>query len=78
MTLIRSLLMRAAQRVASDPEMRQKAGEFCRDELAPRLGAAREELRDLSRDKRPSREPAQFMRSLGRRVAEINRKRDET
>ena len=74
MTLIRTLLLRAARRAANDPEVRQKAGEFCRDELAPRLGAARDELRDLSQRKNPAREPSQFMRSLGRRIAEINRK----
>ncbi len=73
MTFLRSLLGQALRRAASDPKLRDKTREIAQEEVAPRLAAARDELRDLAGDSHSKG----FLYSLGRRIGEINRRRDE-
>ena len=77
MALLRGLLGQVFRRAASDPEVRKKVGAFTKDEVAPRLAAARDELRDLSSQSGSGDASEPFMRRLGRRVAEVNRHRSE-
>ena len=76
MSLLRHILGQAVRRAAQNPELRAKAGEFCRDEVTPRLSAARDELHDLTKEADPRKDTGQFLRALGRRVAAINRSDD--
>ncbi len=76
MPLLRNIMFQAARRLAQDPRMRQKAGEVYQDSVAPRLSAARDELRDLSSEVSPTKDPKGFARALGRRIAEINKSQD--
>ena len=78
MSLLRNVLLQAARRAANDPKVRAKAGDFAREEAAPRLKAAHDELKDLRAEARASDEPHSFLRLLGRRVGQINRRGDET
>lgn len=73
MTLLRTLLTQAFRKAAGDPEVRAKAGDFTRREVAPRLSAARDELKDLAAEAGSKDGPREFMRLLGRRVAKVNR-----
>ena len=74
MSLLRNVLMQAARRAASDPKVRARAGEIARDEAVPRLKAARDELKDLHAEARDSDEPHAFLRLLGRRIGQVNRR----
>ncbi|MEM7169295.1 MAG: hypothetical protein AAF530_03955 [Pseudomonadota bacterium] len=76
MPLFRNLIFQAARRLAQDPKARAKAGEMYQDSVRPRLSAARDELRDLSNEASPTRDPKGFARALGRRVAQIQKNRD--
>ena len=77
LSLLRSILSQIARRAASDPEFRAKAGSFARDEVVPRVSAARDELTDLAKKASPREDPRGFLRLLGRRVAEINKRDPE-
>ena len=89
MPLIRTLLVRAARRIASDPRAQAKAAEVFHEEVAPRaakawqdtkprLKAAKDELKDLASETNPLREPARFAGKLTRRISQVNRRtRDE-
>jgi hypothetical protein len=76
MSLLRYFFGRAMRRAAQSPEIRAKAGDFCREEVSPRLAAARDELHDLAKEADPRKNTGQFLRALGRRVASINRDDD--
>jgi len=84
MPLIRTLLARAARRIASDPRAQAKAADVYRQEVAPRaskawqetkprLNAAKGELKDLAAEADPLREPARFAAKLTKRIGEVNR-----
>ena len=77
LALLRGLLGQVFRRAASDPKVRAKVGTFTKDEVAPRLAAARDELRDLASESGSGNSPEPLMRRLGRRVAEVNRHRSE-
>lgn len=74
MPLLRSLLIGAARRIASNPEVQARAAETYESQVRPRLKAAGEELRDLARETDPRRDPAGFARRLGQRIRDVNRR----
>ena len=74
MLLLRNLLISAARRIASNPEVQARAAETYESEVKPRLTAAGDELRDLARENDPLRDPLGFARRLGARVREVNRR----
>jgi hypothetical protein len=74
LSLLRNVLLQAARRAANDPQVRERAGEVAREEAVPRLKAARDELKDLAAEARASDEPHAFLRLLGRRVGQVNRR----
>ena len=74
MPLLRNLLIGAVRRIASNPAVRARAAEAYRSEVQPRLRAAGDELRDLTRDADPLRDPAGFARRLGARIRDVNRR----
>ena len=74
MPLLRNLLIGAARRIASNPEVQARAAEAYEDQVKPRLRAAGDELRDIAREADPRRDPAGFARRLGARIREINRR----
>ena len=76
MTLLRNLVLQAARKLAQDPKTRAKAGEVYQDSVKPRLGAAKDELKDLAAEASPTKDPKGFARALGRRVAQIQKNRD--
>ena len=73
--MLRNLLIGAARRIASNPEVRSRAAETYEAAVKPRLQAAGEELRDLTRDSDPLRDPGGFARRLGERIREVNKRR---
>lgn len=74
MPLFRNLLISAARRIASNPQVRARAAESYEAEVKPRLQAAGDELRDIAREHDPLGDPLGFARRLGARVREINRR----
>ncbi|MPZ09941.1 MAG: hypothetical protein GEU89_06965 [Kiloniellaceae bacterium] len=74
MPLLRNLLIGAARRIAGNPEVQARAAETYRSEVKPRLQAAGDEWRDLTRDADPLRDPAGFARRLGARIRDVNRR----
>ncbi|MGD1880497.1 MAG: hypothetical protein ACFB13_23725 [Kiloniellaceae bacterium] len=73
--MLRNLLIGAARRIANNPEVRSRAAETYEASVKPRLQAAGEELRDLTRDSDPLRDPGGFARRLGERIREVNKRR---
>jgi hypothetical protein len=76
MVLLRNLLIGAARRIASNPEVQARAARTYESEVKPRLRAAGDELRDLAGETDPRRDPAGFARRLGRRIRDISRSGD--
>lgn len=74
MPLLRNLLITAARRLASHPQVRARAAETYEAEVKPRLQAAGDELRDIAREHDPLSDPLGFARRLGARVREINQR----
>ena len=74
MPLFRNLLISAARRIASNPEVRARAAETYEAEVKPRLQAAGDELRDIAREHDPLADPLGFARRLGARVRDVNRR----
>ena len=74
MTLLRSLLMSAARKIAADPRARAKASEVVEKDVQPKLSAAKDELADLVAETNPLEDPKAFVRKLKHRVAEVNRR----
>jgi hypothetical protein len=72
--LLRNLLIGAVRRIASNPEVQARAAETYQSEVKPRLRAAGDELRDLTRETDPLRDPAGFARRLGARIRDVNRR----
>jgi len=72
--LLRNLLISAARRLASNPEVQARATQTYESEVKPRLQAAGDELRDIAREHDPLGDPLGFARRLGARVREINRR----
>ncbi len=81
MPLLRSLLMRAALRIASDPRVQAKAAEVYDGEVKPRaeaawsrakpkLAAAKAELREVAREADPRGRARELARKLKRRLDE--------
>lgn len=79
MPLLRHLLLRAARHIASDPRVQARAAEFLRSDVRPRaeaawqrakpkLEAAQAELRAVSREVDPRREPGKFAVKLKERL----------
>lgn len=66
--------MQAARRIAADPRARAKAAEFVDQEVKPRLAAARDELKEISAEADPVRNPRDFAYRLGARIGRLNRK----
>src|SRR3546814_4574144 len=58
--LLRTLLIGAARRIASNPEVQARAAETYDTEVKPRLQAAGDELRNLTRRSDPLRTPHGF------------------
>lgn len=75
MPLLRRLLIGAARRIASNPEVQARAADTYEHRVKPRLQAAGDELRDLARENDPLRDPLGFARRLGERVRNVNRRR---
>lgn len=78
MPLLRSLLMRAARWVATDPRVQAKAADLYHREVKPRaeaawqetkpkLDAARRDLGDIARETDPRRDPKGFAKKLKQR-----------
>lgn len=74
MPLLRNLLIGAARRIASNPEVQTRAAQTYETEVKPRLRAAGDELRDIARESDPRRDPAGFARRLGARIRDVNRR----
>lgn len=74
MPLLRNLLIGAARRIASNPEVQTRAAQAYESEVKPRLQAAGDELRDIARETDPRQDPAGFARRLGARIRDINRR----
>lgn len=75
MTLMRSLLWRAARRIAADPRVRAEAKAVYRREVEPRvktawaetrpkIDRARSELAEAAREADPRQDPRAFLRSV--------------
>jgi len=72
--LLRRLLIGAARRIASNPEVQARAAESYEASVKPRLRAAGDELRDLAREADPLRDPAGFARRVGARIRDVNKR----
>ncbi len=79
MTILRSLLMNAARRLAADPRARAKAAEVVEAEIKPRaraavektkpkIDAAKAEIRNIAAETDPLDKPAEFAGRLTRRI----------
>jgi len=87
MPLLRSLLIRAAKQIATDPRVQAKAVEIIRTEVQPRaeaawqsarpkLASARAELAKITRESDPLRDPKGFARKLRERLARPEEEED--
>lgn len=74
MPLLRNLLIGAARRIASNPEVQARAAQTYETEVKPRLRAAGDELRDIARETDPRRDPGGFARRLGARIRDVSRR----
>lgn len=74
MPLLRNLLISAARRIASNPEVQSRAADTYQKSVKPRLSAAREELQDLTRDSDPLKDPGGFARRVRDRIREVNKR----
>src|SRR3546814_18841210 len=70
--LLRNLLIGAARLIASNPEVQARAAETYATEGKPRLQAAGDELRDLTRESDPLSYPLGFSRPPGASVREAH------
>src|SRR3546814_14432301 len=71
--LLRNLLIGAARRIASNPEVHARAAETYQTEVKPRLQAAGAAPRDLTRQRDPLRDPPDFARRPAPRVRDVHR-----
>lgn len=74
MPLLRNLLVSAARRIASNPEVQARAADTYEKSVKPRISAAREELQDLARENDPLKDPGGFARRIRDRVREVNKR----
>lgn len=74
MPLLRNLLVSAARRIASNPEVQARAVDTYEKSVKPRISAAREELQDLARENDPLKDPGGFARRIRDRVREVNKR----
>lgn len=74
MPLLRNLLVSAARRIASNPEVQARATDTYEKSVKPRISAAREELQDLARESDPLKDPGGFARRIRDRVREVNKR----
>lgn len=81
MPLLRSLLLRAAKEIATNPELRARAVEVIDREVKPRaqaawtrtkptLDAAKAELQDIAAETDPRDDPAGFARKVKERFVD--------
>ncbi len=84
MMILRHILARAAAKLAGDPRVQAKVAELVDDEIKPRaaaawrrtkpkLEAAREDLRDIARERDPRRDPAGFAAKVKKRFLDRDR-----
>ncbi len=86
MPLLRTLLMRAARRVAADPRVQAKAADLYHREVKPRaeaawedakpkLDAARRDLGEIARETDPRRDPKGFAKKVKQRFIDRDEER---
>ena len=79
MPILRNLIFKAAQRIATDERVQKKAAETYHDEIKPRADAAwvatkpridktRDDIKKIAQETRPTEEPAQFAGRAARRI----------
>ena len=84
MMILRHILTRAAAKLARDPRVQAKVAELVEEEIKPRaaaawrrtkpkLEAAREDLRDIARERDPRRDPAGFAAKVKERFLKRDR-----
>ncbi len=84
MVILRHILARAAAKLASDPRIQAKVAEVVEEKVKPRaaaawrrtkpkLEAARNDLRDIARERDPRRDPAGFAAKVKERFLKRDR-----
>ena len=79
MPILRNLIFKAAQRIATDERVQQKAAETYHDEIKPRADAAwvatkpriyktRDDIKKIAQETKPTEEPALFAGRAARRI----------
>ena len=85
MPLLRRVLMMAAQRLAADPRVRQKAAEVFENEVKPRaktawrevepkVQAVRDDIKDTARDVDVRKDPVGFAKEAANKIRQRRRK----
>ena len=81
MPILRNLIFKAAQRIATDERVQKKAAETYHDEIKPRADAAwvatkpridktRDDIKKIAQETKPTEEPAHFAGRAARRIFE--------
>ena len=79
MPILRNLIFKAAQRIATDERIQKKAAETYHDEIKPRADAAwvatkpridktRDDIKKIAQETKPTEEPALFAGRAARRI----------
>ena len=79
MPILRNLIFKAAQRIATDERIQQKAAETYHDEIKPRADAAwvatkpridktRDDIKKIAQETKPIEDPALFAGRAARRI----------
>ena len=79
MPILRNLIFKAAQRIATDERVQQKAAETYHDEIKPRADAAwvamkpridktHDDIKKIAQETKPTEEPAHFAGRAARRI----------
>lgn len=67
MALLKTLLWKAAQRLASDPRMREIAADAY-DKARPKVEETARQIRDAAREASPLDDPTEFARNVKKRL----------
>jgi hypothetical protein len=67
MPILRNLIFKAAQRIATDERVQQKAAETY-EATKPRIDKTRDDLKKIAQETKPTEEPALFAGRAARRI----------
>ena len=79
MPILRNLIIKAAQRIATDERIQQKAAETYHDKIKPRTDTAwvatkpriektRDDIKKIAQETKPTEDPAHFAGRVARRI----------